>query len=158
MSFSRHFSLLLLASVTVAHSAPVSAERYELKTRSSCSLDPATRPPFWPIGWVKRAVNANQGQAPVVVAKPVLEEKNFVMTSILLGTPSLAVINGRSYSEGEFIRFPKSSGGAGMRVLVRQIHDGVVQLQAADQVISIKLRQQELGLKKFEEELLNDSR
>ena len=37
----------------------------------------------------------------------VLDEKNFAVTSILTGNPSLAVINGRSYAEGDVLRMPK---------------------------------------------------
>jgi hypothetical protein len=126
--------------------------RYELKTRSSFNLPESTRPPFWPIGWAKRGATA----APVRMQtgpRYVLDEKNFSVTSILTGNPSLAVINGRSYAEGDVLRMPK---GSGVRIRVARIYDGIVQLRLDDQVVSPKLRREEIEPKKATEELLLD--
>ncbi|MES2569139.1 MAG: hypothetical protein V4710_03685, partial [Verrucomicrobiota bacterium] len=111
------------------------------------------------IGWVKRETqNASQITAVPVAKVPILDENSFKVTSIMLGSPSLAIINGRTYSEGEFIRIPKSSPMAGARILVRRIHDGLVQLQAGTQQLPVKLTRPEPGAKKYEEELLNEDR
>ena len=129
--------------------------KYQLKNRSSFNLPETSRPPFWPIGWVKRSATApvHLPSGPTFV----LDEKNFAVTSILTGNPSLAVINGRSYTEGETIRLPKGSGGVKIRVV--RIYDGFVQLQLDDQLVSPKLRRQELDPKKPAEDLLlNDER
>lgn len=131
--------------------APEAHAKYQLKNRSTFAAAESERPPFWPIGWVKRAAGVTQ--APVaMVPRVAIEEKNFVVSSILLGNPALAVINGRSYSEGEFVRMPKD--GPKVRVRVGRIGDGAVQLQAEDQMILAKLRREELSPRKFEEEEL----
>ena len=129
--------------------------KYQLKNRSSFNLPETARPPFWPIGWVKRTA-ASPTHLPTGPTF-VLDEKNFAVTSILTGNPSLAVINGRSYTEGEILRLPKGSGG--VKIRVARIYDGFVQLQLDDQLVSPKLRRQELDPKKPSEELLlNDER
>ena len=69
------------------------------------------------------------------------------MTSILVGSgtaPSLAVINGRAYGEGEFLRMPKGFGfGSGFRVLVKRIDDGSVALAHENQTVVVPLRRPE---------------
>ena len=110
----------LLATAATLHAADGSqasagAARYELKKRSTFALAETTRPPFWPIGYVKQT--GVQTQGPVVSSQPkaVLDERSFSVTSILLGHPSLAVINGRSYSEGETVRMPRGSARSATR-------------------------------------------
>ena len=127
-------------------------EKYELKNRSSFVASATVRPPFWPIGWVKRETGVATAAAPTS-PKFVLEEKGFTVSSILLGHPSLAVINGRSYSEGEFLRMPKGTAGP-VRIRVQRITDGSVQLAAEGQMISVALRREVLDSKKEPEELL----
>ena len=178
----RHSTFLaaFLACTTVLHavrpapaeapakSEPVKAETpaatepvppYVLKNRSTFA-DPTTvtRAPFWPIGWVKPkagvVVQAQQVQAP----KMVLDASSFKVTSILLGagtTPSLAVINGRAYSEGEFLRIPKTPGTVAPRIRIHRINDGTVILQNAEQMLVAPLQRPELGARK-PEELLDD--
>lgn len=155
----------------VAESAKTEApiEPYQLKNRSSfsCAGDGA-RAPFWPIGWVHRKGGGNVAYA---APKTVLDEKSYRVTSILLGnggTASLAVINGRAYSEGEFLRTPRitaSAGGvakpavpAGARIRIQRIGDGVVVLQREDQTINLALQRPELAQKKADEALLDDER
>jgi hypothetical protein len=132
---------------------------YELKNRSTfANAVNVMRAPFWPIGYVKRARNG----APVAVVpvdpKFSLDAKNFRVTSILLAsgaTPSLGVINGRAYSEGEFIRFPKTPGTPSPRIRVQRITDGSVILQNGDQTIVVPLQRPELSNPK-PETLLDD--
>ena len=132
---------------------------YELKNRSTfANAVNVMRAPFWPIGYVKRT----KGGAPVAVQqaepKVSLDARNFKVTSILLGsgtTPSLGVINGRAYSEGEFIRFPKTPGTPAPRIRVQRITDGSVILQNGDQTLVIGLQRPELSSPK-PETLLND--
>jgi hypothetical protein len=114
-----------------------------------------TRAPFWPIGWVKGAP-ATAKAAEIAEAKPLLDEKSFRLTSILLGSPALAVINGRAYSEGEFVRMPK--GSAAIRVRVQRISDGAVMLQADQQILNVRLQRVELGPKRAELEYLREDR
>ena len=101
---------------------------------------------------------ANQGPADVTKQAPKakLNETPFAVTSIMLGNPSLAVINARAYSEGEFIRMPK--GSAPMKVRVMQIGDGSVSLSYEDQNFTIALKRPELADHKVDEELLSQDR
>lgn len=153
--------LILIA--TLLGTASGSAEevpRYELKTRSSFSLSSEqTRAPFWPIGWVKRAKGTVAVET-VEAPKITIDEKSFKVTSILLGSPSLAVINGRAYSEGEFLRLPKSKEAPAVptRVRVQRISDGRVVLQHQDQMIVASLDRPALSARKAEELLTEDER
>jgi len=149
-----------LGAEDASKSAPVPP--YELKNHSSFAKpEEITRVPFWPIGWVKRAPGMAAAPAPVVEApKILLDGKSFRVTSILIGTgatPSLAVINGRAYSEGEFIRMPKTPGVAPVRVRVQRINDGTVILQNANQTLVASLVHPELNTRK-EEPLLDPDR
>ena len=80
----------------------------------------------------------------------------FSVTSILLSNPSLAVINGRAYGEGEYLRPARAVAGAkriqGCRPLIRgfafafRIMDGKVALQSLDgQSIVVPLRRDEVS-------------
>jgi hypothetical protein len=145
--------LSLLPALAAVAAEPPAEGKYELKNRSTFSVPISARPPFWPIGWVRRESSANTAAAEPARA---ISEKTFVVTSILVGNPSLAVINGRAYMEGELVRLPKAAGQ--VRVRVQRIADGTVQLQAPAQMITASLRRAELGPKKIEEELLNEDR
>ena len=149
-----------LHAADATHAKPASAEkapaeigRYELKKKSAFTLASDRRAPFWPIGWVKntKQVRTEVAQAP----KQKIDEKAFTVTSILLGNPSLAVVNGRAYSEGELIRMPK--GGAAVKVRVQQVTDGSVTLRQDDQTIVIAMRRPELNERKPDGELLLDT-
>ena len=128
---------------------------YELQKKSTFALAADRRAPFWPIGWVKRA---NQGPAEVTKQAPKVkfDENAFAVTSIMLGNPSLVVINARAYSEGELIRMPK--GGAPMKVRVQQIGDGTVNLAYENQSFTIALKRAELAEHKPEAEVLSQDR
>ena len=76
------------------------------------------------------------------------EEMSFQVTSILVSngtTPALAVINGRAYGEGEFVRNPK---GFGFRIRVKQINDGNVVLAHDNQSVVVPLQRPELSQNK----------
>jgi hypothetical protein len=133
---------------------------YELKNRSTfAEPNEVPRVPFWPIGWVKRQASAPAQPQMAEPVKTTLDEKSFKVTSILLNTgTALAVINGRAYSEGEYVRMPKSAGAAPLRVRVQRIADGVVTLQHADQILTVPIQRPELLEKKPEELLLDPNR
>src|SRR4051812_30547834 len=99
---------LLAAEPEPNTDAKPAVERYQLKKRSVCNVDANTRPPFWPIGWVHRA---GPHQEVTIGPKYALDEKNFAVTSILMGPPAIAFINGRAYEEGQFLRLPKAAAG-----------------------------------------------
>jgi hypothetical protein len=142
------------AADPVASPVPVAeaaaSTKYQPTTRSSCRLTPGARNPFLPIGWVKR--EAGQIAAPTVT----IGEDMFRVTSILLGSPSMAVINGRSYEEGQFIRMPKAAPQ--VRPRLYRIGDGKVWIQVNTQLVTVPLRRPELNEPKAEELILNEDR
>ena len=141
------------ATPSTGATPPAPLGKFEVKSKSSFNVPLNTRDPFWPIGWTKRAGAAPQlTQAP----KATIDESAFSVTSILVGQPSLAVVNGRAYSEGEMVRPPK--GSPPLRIRVQRISDGSVTLQAEDQMLVVALRRPELTAKKAEREVLNDER
>jgi hypothetical protein len=125
-------------------------ERYEPKAKSAFNVPTGTRAPFIPIGWVKK-----QSDGPAAPVQEELDPSIYKVTSILLGSPSLAVINGRSYEEGQFLRVPK---GSTVRPRVFRILDGQVIIQIDTQMMTIPLSRPELGERKIEEELLNEEK
>ncbi len=87
-------------------------------------------------GIYKGASNGTEtGSAP---KQETLDAKDFSVTSILLGIPSIAVINGRAYSEGEYLRAPKQ--GDHRRIRVQRITDATVTLQYKQEVAVVLLR------------------
>ena len=100
---------------------------YALVHKSSYTPSNSPRNPF---GWVPTAVVPT---AEVVVAT--VKPEDFVVTSISMDYPPLAVINKRTYSVGD--KVPVQAAGAtpgapapagGEFVTVRQINDGVIVL------------------------------
>ena len=130
---------------------------FELKNKSSFVVPDGIRSPFKPIGWKGGAVAPPVGSS----KKNLNDGSAFRVTSILVGSPSLAVINGRSYEEGQMIRMPKASTKAnepGVRVKLFRIGDGVVYIQVEDQMITVPIKR-DGELKELQrEELLNMER
>ena len=155
---------LLFAVAARAEDAP-KAEGYRLENRSSFDCVETQRAPFWPIGWVKRVKGGiAQSEAPAV-PKFTFDPKSFKVTSILLGPPALAVINGRPYGEGEVLKQPRGAAGTSLpqlpsavRIRVQRITDGQVILQCEDQMLTALVQRTELSGKKDERELLLDDR
>jgi hypothetical protein len=146
-SFCLLSTAILLTSLAHAQQ-PVKPEPYSLKNRSSFSLSLDGRVPFWPIGWQRpkegepvRPVQA--AQVASVVPKVQLSAESFNVTSVLLGNPSLATINGRSFEEGEYL--PVRSGDQRLKVQVRAIREQGVWVQLDNnQPILIPIRRNEL--------------
>ena len=76
---------------------------------------------------------------------------------MLLGSPSLAVINGRSYSEGEYVKTTAAQRGLG-RVQVQKIRDGLVVLQTGGRQLTIRQRRSDLPAGRPDLEVLNPDR
>lgn len=145
-------SLLVLAPVHAADETKpmtVVPPPFELKNKSTFAVGRNVRAPFIPIGWVKPSGPTQ------VVQKVTLDESGFRVTSILLGNPSLAVINGRSYEEGQYLRLPR---GSTLRIRVFRIGDGKVWLQYDDKSFSVPLKRPELGERRPDEGLLSEDR
>jgi|GEM_PF-3568709 len=96
---------------------------YELKSRSEFTIDPKARVPFWRIGWEKpdpRKPNKDPDPNPNHNPPPDdIPKGTFKVTSIMIGPPSIAIINGRSVEEGEYITLRR--GEDKQRVLIQQI-------------------------------------
>ncbi len=86
--------------------ASLTTAGYHLKHRSSFTVPNEARPPFWPIGWSPSMKSSPSAPAGVDFA---LKAEQFNVTSIMLGSTSLAVINGRTYGEGELLRAPRAA-------------------------------------------------
>jgi len=118
---------------------------FKLKHRSTFTVQDTERNPFWPVGWVKTA-------APTAVSETVqvaeIRPEDFELTAILLGTPALAVINGREYSEGDFIVL--KGAGPAAKVQIVQVMDGRITLRYMGKDYSILLHRkgEETGIKK----------
>ncbi len=154
--------LLVIAFLPVASAVAddsSSLAGYHLKNRSTFDAGGVKRPPFWPIGWVHQARGVQEQP------KVAIDAKMFSVTSILLGSPSLAVINGRTYGEGDLIRSArlKSSdthaapaGGGSVpsnaRIRVQRIADGTVTLVCDEQTVVVPLKRPELNEHKSDKE------
>jgi len=142
--------------------APVSAG-YHLKRKSIFTISETARPPFWPIGYSHQTHVENKVAAPVVDFK--LDPDAYSLTSILMGSPSVAIINGRQYAEGEFLRMPrnrvrvepaadpsteaaKPQPPSGAKIRVAKVLDGSVILEAGAQRVTVPLRRPTLQLHK----------
>jgi hypothetical protein len=171
----RILTLAALALGTVAvhaeDAAPAGApaQPYQLQRKSVfTATDEDQRAPFWPIGWVKQKAGPNPVAAVPAGPRVKLDESAFKVTSILLGNPSLAIINGRTYSEGEFLRQPRAVGGAatvatspipaGARIRVYRIDDGGIVLQYQEQLLTVMLKRPELAERRADEQLLIEDR
>jgi hypothetical protein len=149
-----------LASSAVADEAR--APRYELKRKSFASISPETRNPFWPIGWAKR----RQGDLMITpsMAKFTLDPKLFNVTSIMMGPPPEAHINGRAYREGESLRGRRLSTPTITKlpplpkIVVYRITDGLVWLACENQYISVPINHETLNEHKGDAELLNEEK
>lgn len=150
--------IIAIAGSIAAHSGPLCAEntasgpgRYELKNRSNFRIDADARAPFWPIGWKKaKPVTSSQGAGAATSHAPKVELQpgHFNVTSILLGNPALATINGRTFEEGEIL--PVVWGAERLRVVVRAIRDGGVFLEYEGQQVMVPIHRVELGRRQAE--------
>lgn len=147
--------LLTFAVAAAAFSVTARAESektqpYELKNRSEFHSESDARIPFWPIGFQRPKLKADgTSTAPVVMSKIQLEPSHFNVTSILLGNPALATINGRSFEEGELL--PVVNGTERLRVVVRAVRDGGVTLEHEGQQIFVPMKRPELGQKQSQQ-------
>jgi hypothetical protein len=121
---------------------------FKLKHRSSFTLQDAERNPFWPVGWVKTVATATSTNENVQAAE--LRPEDFEVTAVLLGTPALAVVNGREYAEGDFITLRGS--GQKTKVQIAQVMDGQVVLRymGKDYPIILHRKGEEIGIKKVQ--------
>ena len=111
------------AQTAAAPVAKSSGKEYVLAHSSSFDAPPGgSRNPFWPIGWTPSAV-----AAPATMAAQQIDVRpeQFMVTTISVDYPPLAIINGKSYGVGDQIPV---TADRRVFVTVKQILDGVVVL------------------------------
>lgn len=136
-------SLLVLAALLLrGHAGAQTAEELLIKERSSFRQSSEVRNPFLPIGWVKPApqeVVAKSGGAPKVDHSALLfKPERFVVSSISTGAMPLALINGKTYGEGDLIPLGEQES-----VQVERIRDGEVQLRFRDKTMNLTIKRSE---------------
>lgn len=121
----------------LAH-AQTPAVGYKLKNPSSFQASSMAHNPFWPIGWAKAAPVAAVATAAPAVPVAALKAEDFVVTSILINEPPLAVINGKEMAEGEMALMQVGS----QRIVVQlaAVQDGRVVLRCQNHNIVVPLR------------------
>ena len=143
---------LTVAAVAVsalAQAEPEKAKGYELKNRSAFHVPEDARIPFWPIGYQRPAKGFVAGSV-TKVATIRIDPSQFSLTSVLLGNPALATINGHAFGEGEVL--PVIYGNARLRVVLRSIRDGGVTLDYEGQQIFVGMKRAELAPKQTQQQ------
>ncbi len=84
----------------------------------------AGRNPFWPIGFTPSKNKPQQVQRKLVIDE--FPSGTFRISSILLGSPPIAVINGGEYIPGDYI--PITYKGTAIKVLLSAIGDGFIRV------------------------------
>ena len=103
------------------------------KNRSTFTMDPSERNPFWPIGWKPVA------KAGPEAAGPAVPPSVFLVSSITLGANErFAIINGKPMKEGQ--QFGLQMGNQTYQITVKAIEDGQVVLMRRDEEIVVPLR------------------
>lgn len=139
------FSLAAISGIAISGIASVpahaeSANKLGLKRRSEFKAINTGHNPFWPIGWAKKETGPAQ---PAIVSHRVkLLPENFLISSISVGRVSAAVINGKIYSEGDFV--PLGSGAQKIEVQVIAVSDNGVKLKYRNSEITAHIRRAEL--------------
>ncbi len=133
---NRTLSTFVILAASIALHA--NAGDFPLKNQSTFARDNGKHNPFWPIGWSKTAVATSTSTAPAPLVKP----GDFVVTSILLNQPPIAVINGKEMVEGEVVAM--NFGGQKVNVQLTAVQDGQVILRYQDQNLVVPLRRREI--------------
>jgi hypothetical protein len=117
---------------------PDTAAGYTPKTKSVFSASANEHNPFWPIGWVKMEnESASDSSAPLIP-----HAEDFIVTTILLNDPPMAVINGKDMAEGEVAALPIS--GQNVVVQLMAVQDGRVVLRWQNQNIVVPIHRDEI--------------
>lgn len=115
------------------------AAPYTPKTKSVFSApSTAQHNPFWPIGWVKTAEESDTADTAAAVIPHV---EDFVVTTIMLNEPPMAVINGKDMAEGEIAALPIN--GQNVVVQLMAVQDGRVVLRWENQNIVVPIHRDE---------------
>lgn len=137
------------AAISMAQAEPEKTKGYELKNRSAFHVQEDARIPFWPLGFV-RPPKGFVATPVSKTAKVQLDPSQFNLTSILLGNPPLATINGHAFGEGEYL--PVLYGNDRLRVVLRSIRDGGVTLDYDGQQIFVGMKRPEIAPKQSQQQ------
>lgn len=114
------FGSVFLAGVALADdkaaAPPAPKAAYAPVNKSSFKADGITRNPFEPIGYVFNAVV--KAPDPIPVCTPDM----FRVSSIIVGSPGVAVINGRDFAEGDLVPVPDQE----VKVKLIKVSDGQI--------------------------------
>jgi len=116
-----------------AQEVPASEGAYRASTKSSFLAPEKSRNPFWPIGYTARPKTAGTTEEQLLR----IPVEQFKVTTIILDTPSIAVINGKDYTRGQFLAMPSAGGTA--KLLITNIEDGFVTVQYQSLVAKIPI-------------------
>jgi hypothetical protein len=109
---------------------------YTPKNKSVFTANVDQHNPFWPIGWVKTAEETSDTAASVTP-----KADDFMVTTILLNDPPMAVINGKDMAEGEIAALPVE--GQDVTVQLLAVQDGRIILRWQNQNIIVPLHRDE---------------
>jgi hypothetical protein len=109
---------------------------YTPKNKSVFTGTTGAHNPFWPIGWVKTAEETSDTASSVTP-----KADDFMVTTILLNDPPMAVINGKDMAEGEIAALPVE--GQDVTVQLLAVQDGRVILRWQNQNIAVPLHRDE---------------
>jgi hypothetical protein len=123
------------ASAPVVDTTSAQTPVYTPKNKSIFTGASNAHNPFWPIGWVKTA-EQNSDTATVTP-----KSDDFMVTTILLNDPPMAVINGKDMAEGEVAQLPVE--GQDVTVQLLAVQDGRVILRWQNQSITVPLHRDE---------------
>jgi hypothetical protein len=123
----------ILLSALGASAPAADTSGLQIKNKSKFTAAESMHNPFWPIGWTKTAPVA---LAAVAKTGDNISTSGFTVTSILLGNPAVAVINGRDYQEGDMIRV----GGVKTNIEVVAIRDGEVVMRSGNSQIKVTMK------------------
>jgi hypothetical protein len=125
------------AAPTVDTKATVPAA-YVPKTKSVFNPVTNAHNPFWPIGWVKTETDQTSDTAAPYVPRV----EDFMVSTIMLNEPPMAVINGKDMAEGEIAALPVN--GVNVVVQLMAVQDGRVILRWQGQNIVVPIHRDEM--------------
>lgn len=124
MAYSQEVPTPKIIKSTLASNQAVSGSSggYHARTKSSFIMPEKGRNPFWPIGFIPRQKSTVSEEQ--LLRIPIEQYK---VTTIILDTPSIAVINGKDYTRGQFLNLATATGT--IKLLITNIEDGFVTVQ-----------------------------
>jgi hypothetical protein len=125
------------ANAPVVDTKATAIAAYSPKSKSVFTGTTNGHNPFWPIGWIKTVDESADSAAPVVP-----HAEDFVVTTILLNDPPMAVINGKDLAEGEIAVMPVD--GANVTIQLMAVQDGRVIIRWENQNIVVPIHRDEL--------------